>query len=118
MGERKEERKKEEKHEEYQWIVDEARKDFEANMNHLDFHNKYMGVGNKYIPRDKEERNKFMETGIVQEIQKMVYDLQQKQPYVCFPDEADSYSGKFIVRAPRSLHMALAKEAEAEGISL
>jgi antitoxin HicB len=28
------------------------------------------------------------------------------------------YSGKFNVRVPRSLHAALAREAEAEGVSL
>jgi hypothetical protein len=102
----------------YQWILDEAQKDFEAGMNHLDFHNKYLGVGNKYIPKDEKERAEFMETGIFREIQKMVAALQEKQPEVHLPDDIESYSGKFIVRVPKSLHMALVKEAEAEGISL
>ena len=102
----------------YQWILDEARRDFEDNMNHLDFHNKYLGVGNKYIPHDKGEREEFMKTGIVREIQKMVYELQQRQPDVFFPDELDGYSGNFVIRGPKSLHMAIVKEAEAEGVSL
>ena len=34
------------------------------------------------------------------------------------PSRPETYSGKFIVRAPKSLHRALAESAEAEGISL
>lgn len=34
------------------------------------------------------------------------------------PVSQDDYSGKFIVRVPKSLHMRLAIEAEKEGISL
>ena len=34
------------------------------------------------------------------------------------PETADRYSGKFVVRLPRSLHRKLAMDAENEGISL
>ena len=34
------------------------------------------------------------------------------------PTTADKYSGKFIVRLPKSLHQRLAIEAEKEGVSL
>ena len=34
------------------------------------------------------------------------------------PETADKYSGKFIVRIPKSLHQRLAIEAEKEGVSL
>ncbi|PKO22966.1 MAG: toxin-antitoxin system HicB family antitoxin [Chloroflexi bacterium HGW-Chloroflexi-1] len=34
------------------------------------------------------------------------------------PRPAEAYSGKFVVRVPRSLHRQLAKNAEAEGVSL
>ena len=34
------------------------------------------------------------------------------------PETADKYSGKFIVRIPKSLHQRLVIEAEKEGISL
>lgn len=34
------------------------------------------------------------------------------------PLSADKYSGKFVVRLPKSLHQRLAIEAESEGISL
>lgn len=34
------------------------------------------------------------------------------------PGDADRYSGRFLLRLPRSLHAALATTAEAEGVSL
>jgi predicted RNase H-like HicB family nuclease len=34
------------------------------------------------------------------------------------PSAAASYSGKWLVRAPRRLHMALAERAKSEGVSL
>lgn len=34
------------------------------------------------------------------------------------PENADKYSGKFVVRLPKSLHQRLAIEAEKEGVSL
>ena len=34
------------------------------------------------------------------------------------PETADNYSGKFVVRLPKSLHQRLAIEAEKEGVSL
>jgi len=34
------------------------------------------------------------------------------------PGTADRYSGKFVVRIPKSLHQRLALEAEKEGVSL
>ena len=34
------------------------------------------------------------------------------------PGTADKYSGKFVVRLPKSLHQRLAIEAEKEGVSL
>lgn len=34
------------------------------------------------------------------------------------PESADHYSGKFVVRLPKSLHQRLVIEAEKEGVSL
>ncbi len=34
------------------------------------------------------------------------------------PEAAEKYSGKFVVRLPKSLHQRLAIEAEKEGVSL
>jgi hypothetical protein len=35
-----------------------------------------------------------------------------------FPRSEETYSGKFFIRAPKSLHRKLAKMAEKEGVSL
>ncbi len=37
---------------------------------------------------------------------------------VPMPYDADKYSGKFVVRLPKSLHQRLAMEASQEGVSL
>ncbi len=37
---------------------------------------------------------------------------------VPMPIDTDKYSGKFVVRLPKSLHCRLAMEAEREGVSL
>lgn len=37
---------------------------------------------------------------------------------VPLPNSADRYSGKFVVRVPKSLHRSLAAAAEREGVSL
>ena len=37
---------------------------------------------------------------------------------VPLPSSADRYSGKFVVRVPKSLHRSLAAAAEREGVSL
>jgi len=37
---------------------------------------------------------------------------------VPLPSNAENFSGKFVVRVPKSLHARLAMEAEKEGISL
>lgn len=34
------------------------------------------------------------------------------------PESVDSYSGKFVVRLPKTLHQSLAIEAKKEGVSL
>lgn len=34
------------------------------------------------------------------------------------PGDAEDYSGKFLVRVPKSVHAALARKAKAEGVSL
>lgn len=43
--------------------------------------------------------------------------LENNMP-IPIPENADKYSGKFVVRLPRSLHQRLAIEAEKEGVSL
>src|SRR5438874_1755331 len=44
-----------------------------------------------------------------------VYEDGEEIPLPSYPEE---YSGKFVVRLPRSLHRQLAEEAERQGVSL
>lgn len=37
---------------------------------------------------------------------------------ISIPDSAEKYSGKFVVRLPKTLHQKLAIEAKKEGVSL
>lgn len=43
---------------------------------------------------------------------------QERDLPIPIPETLDSYSGKFVVRIPKSLHQRLAIEAEKEGVSL
>lgn len=95
-------------------ILVEATKDFESNMNYMDFVNKYFGIGNIYIPKDKEEREKFIESDTYKAIQAMRFKLEEKQPSVTEPE----FSGKLNFRMGTTLHKDLAELAAKEGISL
>ena len=46
--------------EKFNEILKEATKDYENNMNYIDFHNKYHGADNKYVPEDMAERKEFL----------------------------------------------------------
>lgn len=43
---------------------------------------------------------------------------QENNMPIPIPETVDKYSGKFVVRLPKSLHQRLAIEAEKEGVSL
>lgn len=43
---------------------------------------------------------------------------QENNMPIPIPEAVDKYSGKFVVRLPKSLHRRLAIEAEKEGVSL
>lgn len=44
--------------------------------------------------------------------------MSRLQRFKCRPIDTESYSGKFVLRLPKSLHCRLAMEAEKEGVSL
>jgi predicted HicB family RNase H-like nuclease len=48
----------------------------------------------------------------------LIYRLIDSLPEPAVGPQRPEYSGKFNVRVPKSLHAALASEAEAEGVSL
>jgi hypothetical protein len=97
------------------WILEEARKDFAAGMNWMDFNNKYFGQGSQFNPAgNPNERKEWMDSPEYKEIQDMKYKLEEKQPEVTEPE----YSGKILARVGKSLHRSLIEEADAEGMSL
>lgn len=98
----------------YEWILREAEKDFESGMNWLDFHNKYFGIGNKYIPKNKEERIFFLESDVFKKLSSIKNQLKEKQPEIIEPE----YSGKFNLRVGKTLHKELTEIATQENLSL
>ena len=103
-------------------MLEQARRDFEAGMNWIDFSNKYFGIGNPYIPKDEAERKEFLASPEYKEIQNMKFKLEESQPDVTEPTEPiepeKEYNGAISLRVPRSLHKSLAEEAKREGVSL
>jgi hypothetical protein len=98
-------------------MLEEAKKDFTANMNWMDFSNKYFSQGSPYIPKTREERKEFIESPEFREVQRMKGMLEDAQPDVMEPT-VKVYSGAISVRVPKSIHRSLAEEAEIEGVSL
>lgn len=98
-------------------MLEEAKKDFAAGMNCFDFSNKYFGTGNPYIPKDDAERKEFMATPEFKAVFEMKNKLEESQPEVVGPS-GKVYSGKILLRVPKSIHESLIAEAEAEGVSL
>ncbi len=113
-----------EKNKKYEEFLEDARKRFEEGMNHLDFHNRYFGIGSKFMPKTREEREEYFRSGIPREIMKMRDELMRQQPDVFFPSEGipvpggKEYSGNILIRCSKSLHKALDEEADREGVSL
>jgi predicted HicB family RNase H-like nuclease len=101
---------------EFKKMLEEARADFAAGMNWMDFSNKYFGIGNPYIPEDKKKRKEFLASPEYEEIQAMKGKLAENQLDVTEPEK--NYSGAISLRVPKSLHRFLVEEADQEGVSL
>lgn len=97
-------------------MVEEARADFAANMNWMDFSNKYFGVGNPYTPKKQSYRKKYIESEEYKEVQDMKFKLAEQQPNVIRPEA--TFSGSFVVRVGPEVHQSLVEEAETAGLSL
>jgi len=108
----------------YNHILEDARQRFAEGMNHLDFHNRYFGYGSKFMPQTQEERKVYFGSSIPGDIMTMRDELMRAQPEVVVPDEGipssggKEYSGRILVRCPKSLHEALVEESDTEGVSL
>jgi predicted HicB family RNase H-like nuclease len=98
-------------------MLKEAKKDYAAGMNWMDFSNKYFGPNNPYAPKTQEERAAFVDSAIYREVQEMKEKLADSQPDTTAPTEKE-YSGAISLRVPKSLHRSLVEEADAEGVSL
>lgn len=99
---------------EFSHILKEARRKFNEGMNWIDFSNMFFSQGSPYVPKDPEERERYLESEEFQEIVNMKHDLEKKQEDV----EEPEYSGRVNLRLPRSLHRDLAVIAEREQTSL
>jgi hypothetical protein len=91
----------------------------------VDYHNAVFGIGGPYATLfpTHEERMAFAKTPehartleILEEILGRDEERESADAAACLPP-TDS-SGRFVLRVPRSVHAALVKEAEAEGVSL
>jgi predicted HicB family RNase H-like nuclease len=51
-------------------------------------------------------------------VEEVIRDLEEAGEPVPPPRADKSYSGKFVVRMPKSLHRALVEQAQSEGVSL
>jgi HicB family len=66
--------------------------------------------------RSREARRRFMQTPEYAQIQRLLADAINKFGLV--EGATPKKSGRFVVRLPRSLHAALEREADREGVSL
>jgi len=87
-----------------------------AGLTWVEANNAIYGPGGPYarlFPRAKD-RTAFANTQASRQIDQLIDSL----PEPPLGPQRREYSGKFNVRVPKSLHAALASEAEAEGVSL
>lgn len=95
-----------------QQALEFARKKAKECESWIDLGNAMFGIGGKFgeLFPTESERTQFLKTDEYAEIAKLMDEFAGPM--------FDDYSGHFMVRGPRSLHAALMKEAEAEGVSL
>jgi predicted HicB family RNase H-like nuclease len=87
-----------------------------SGLNWVEANNAIYGPGGPFarlFPNAKD-RVAFSKTKESQEVDRFIDSL----PEPAVGPQRREYSGKFNVRVPKSLHAALASEAEAEGVSL
>jgi len=85
-------------------------------MTWLDANNAIYGSGGPFacLFPDVKDRVAFAKTKESRQVDRLIDSL----PEPPVGPQRREYSGKFNVRVPKSLHAALASEAEAEGVSL
>ena len=99
-----------------QALLDFARSLQDSGLTWVEANNAIYGPGGRFVKLfpTKTDRVAFARTAESRKIDELIDSL--PEPNV--RSSREEYSGKFVVRVPKSLYAALAAEAEAEGISL
>jgi predicted HicB family RNase H-like nuclease len=87
-----------------------------SELTWVEANNAIYGPGGRFVKLfpTKAERMAFAKT----EVSRRIDELIDRLPEPEVRSSREEYSGKFVVRVPKSLHAALAAEAESEGVSL
>lgn len=85
-----------------------------------DWHNRVFGVDGKFAELfpTEGERLEFSESGHYAQIEKLSDNLRAGKRIDDYTLPVTTASGKLLLRLPKSLHEALASEAQYEGVSL
>ena len=99
-----------------QALLDFARSLQDSGLTWVEANNAIYGPGGRFVKLfpTKTERVAFARTEESRKIDELIDSL----PEPDVRSSREEYSGKFVVRVPKSLHAALAAEAETEGVSL
>ena len=99
-----------------QALLDFARSLQDSGLTWVEANNAIYGPGGRFVTLfpTKTDRVAFARTAESRQIDELIDSL----PEPDVRSSREEYSGKFVVRVPKSLHAALAAEAEAEGVSL
>jgi predicted HicB family RNase H-like nuclease len=99
-----------------QELLDFARSLQDSGLTWVEANNAIYGPGGRFVKLfpTKADRVAFARTEESHKIDELIDSL----PEPDVRSSREEYSGKFVVRVPKSLHAALAAEAEVEGVSL
>lgn len=97
-----------------QQILEFAQQEAQSAGTGISLHNAVYGVGGKFAELfpTARARTLFAQSDEFKAINKLIQDLGG------YTGEGSGPSGKFVLRLPVSMHAALLREAEAEGVSL
>jgi predicted HicB family RNase H-like nuclease len=99
-----------------QELLDFARSLQDSGLTWVEANNSIYGPGGRFVTLfpTKADRMAFARTAESRQLDELIDNL----PEPDVRSSREEYSGKFVVRIPKSLHAALAAEAETEGVSL
>ena len=99
-----------------QELLDFARSLQDSGLTWVEANNSIYGPGGRFVTLfpTKSDRMAFARTAESRQLDELIDNL----PEPDVRSSREEYSGKFVVRVPKSLHAALAAEAEIEGVSL